>query len=187
MRKDKSNTPQPDNTDERLKLEALVQQPMREWSGADVIRWIENSSSLPAEWMGLAKAYFADDETEGDELADMQAKRMHKIFKGLEDAARIEAVSCLLIVRDQALMVVHAEEEAPDELLCPITREIFVDPVICADGHTCEFFCDSDQFCVLLRTLVLIVGGALGHGLLKFPAVLAGMKGLRLPTGLVAA
>jgi len=33
---------------------------------------------------------------------------------------------------------VHADDEPPDGILCPITGEIMQDPVICCDGHSYE-------------------------------------------------
>ena len=45
---------------------------MRVWTSADVIRWAESLVSLPAEWTVLVAADFADDETDGPDLAGMK-------------------------------------------------------------------------------------------------------------------
>ena len=40
---------------------------------------------LPAEWIALMKASFADDETDGVDLAGMRLKGLRKVLKGLAD------------------------------------------------------------------------------------------------------
>ena len=41
---------------------------------------------------------------------------------------------------------VAEDDEVPEDLLCAITEEPFRDPVICADGHTCERCAIEDWF-----------------------------------------
>ena len=78
-------------------LEALTQRPIEGWSREDVVRWAE-SLVLPAEWKALLTAGLANDETDGEDLVEMTAKRIEKkLCKGLD----AEAASRVIALRDQ--------------------------------------------------------------------------------------
>ena len=124
------------NTDEEPELVELMQRSMRAWTSTDVIRWTESLAALPAEWIVLVTGYFADNETDGDELADMKPKRMHKILKGLEEPVRTEAASHVLALRDQVLLVMQNSKAAEEEIKRPAANDVQGEVEIPAEEET---------------------------------------------------
>ena len=83
--------------DPQVGWEALMQRLIEEWSCDDVMRWAE-SLVLPAPIKASIKAGLANDETDGEDLCEMPAKRIQKKFcKGLE----ADAAGQVVALRDQ--------------------------------------------------------------------------------------
>ena len=68
-------------------------------------------------------------EREQEEMRVREARREEEMKRQEEERAKLEAM---------ALAEALARDAMPDEYVCPITQELMVDPVTCADGHSYE-------------------------------------------------
>ena len=80
----------------QVDLEALMQRPIEGWSHDDVMQWA-GRLVLPAAWLASLKAGLAQDDTDGQDLAELTARRVQKFCKGLE----AEAARQVIALRDQ--------------------------------------------------------------------------------------
>ncbi|XP_070536971.1 WD repeat, SAM and U-box domain-containing protein 1-like [Ptychodera flava] len=116
---------------------------LHEWSVEDVCEWLKE--------MGLEQhvAQFQRNEIDGQELSTLTKEILtndlgvlalghrNKILRGIETIKE----QCSLAAQLQG--PAHGKDKyddsgVPDELLCPITREIMRDPVIASDGYSYE-------------------------------------------------
>ncbi|KAM4609161.1 WD repeat, SAM and U-box domain-containing protein 1 [Polymixia lowei] len=98
-----------------------------DWSEGDVGTWLREEGL--EELVGVFKANHID----GAELTQL-SKEVLASELGIESVG----LRGRLLRKIQALKPEHGGSEAPDEFLCPITRELMTDPVIAADGYSYE-------------------------------------------------
>lgn len=99
---------------------------LSDWSEADVQTW------LSEEGLDELIDIFKSNNIDGAEL-----DRMNKdtaVEMGIESVG----LRGRLLRKVESLRASQSESEAPDEFLCPISREVMKDPVIAADGYSYE-------------------------------------------------
>ncbi|XP_017279951.1 WD repeat, SAM and U-box domain-containing protein 1 [Kryptolebias marmoratus] len=99
---------------------------LADWTEQDVQTW------LCEEGLEELVAVFKANNIDGPEL--------HHLTKETVAELGIESVGLRgrLLRKIEALKAEQSGSEAPDEFLCPITRELMKDPVIAADGYSYE-------------------------------------------------
>uniref|UniRef100_A0A8C3K4Q2 WD repeat, SAM and U-box domain-containing protein 1 n=1 Tax=Calidris pygmaea TaxID=425635 RepID=A0A8C3K4Q2_9CHAR len=99
------------------------------WSEDDVSAWL--CAQDLADFVGL----FKRNNIDGKEL-------LHLTKESLANELKIESLGLrskvLQKIEELRMKVISASVTAPDEFLCPITRELMKDPVIAADGYSYE-------------------------------------------------
>ncbi|XP_069009819.1 WD repeat, SAM and U-box domain-containing protein 1-like [Embiotoca jacksoni] len=99
---------------------------LADWSEEDVQTWL-NEEGLE-ELVSIFKANNMD----GPELIQLNKETATEL--GIESVG----LRGRLLRKAEALTAEQSGSEAPDEFLCPITRELMKDPVIAADGYSYE-------------------------------------------------
>lgn len=99
---------------------------LTDWSEDDVQTWLRDEGLV--ELVGIFKANNID----GPELSQLNKETAAEL--GIESVGLRDH----LLRRIEALKAEQNGSEAPDEFLCPITRELMKDPVIAADGYSYE-------------------------------------------------
>ncbi|XP_035762619.1 WD repeat, SAM and U-box domain-containing protein 1-like [Neolamprologus brichardi] len=99
---------------------------LTDWSEDDVQTWLRDEGLV--ELVGIFKANNID----GPELSQLNKETAAEL--GIESVG----LRGRLLRRIEALKAEQNGSEAPDEFLCPITRELRKDPVIAADGYSYE-------------------------------------------------
>ncbi|XP_005918284.1 WD repeat, SAM and U-box domain-containing protein 1 isoform X1 [Haplochromis burtoni] len=99
---------------------------LTDWSEDDVQTWLRDEGLV--ELVGIFKANNID----GPELSQLNKETAAEL--GIESVG----LRGRLLRRIEALKAEQNGSEAPDEFLCPITRELMKDPVIAADGYSYE-------------------------------------------------
>ncbi|XP_071379119.1 WD repeat, SAM and U-box domain-containing protein 1-like [Centroberyx affinis] len=97
-----------------------------DWSEEDVRTWLCEEGLQ--ELVSIFKAHNID----GAELSQLNKETVAEL--GVESVG----LRGRLLRKIEALKAEHSGSEAPDEFLCPITRELMKDPVIAADGYSYE-------------------------------------------------
>ncbi|XP_006813234.1 WD repeat, SAM and U-box domain-containing protein 1-like [Saccoglossus kowalevskii] len=111
--------------------------PLSDWSVQDVCDWLKS--------LGLEQyvVTFKSNEIDGQELNNITSEVLrsdlaisalghrNKIIRGIESIKE----QCIL---EQLQGQTTSDSDIPDELLCPITRELMRDPVIASDGYSYE-------------------------------------------------
>ncbi|XP_078142077.1 WD repeat, SAM and U-box domain-containing protein 1 isoform X2 [Centroberyx gerrardi] len=97
-----------------------------DWSEEDVRTWLCEEGLQ--ELVSIFKAHNID----GAELGQLNKETVAEL--GVESVG----LRGRLLRKIEALKVEQSGSEAPDEFLCPITRELMKDPVIAADGYSYE-------------------------------------------------
>uniref|UniRef100_A0A3B4YYP2 WD repeat, SAM and U-box domain-containing protein 1 n=1 Tax=Stegastes partitus TaxID=144197 RepID=A0A3B4YYP2_9TELE len=100
-----------------------------DWSEEDVQTWLSEEGL--EELVNIFKANNID----GPELIQLNKETAAEM--GIESVG----LRGRLLRKIEALMAEQSGSEAPDEFLCPITRELMKDPVIAADGYSYEREC----------------------------------------------
>nr|XP_023695716.1 WD repeat, SAM and U-box domain-containing protein 1-like isoform X1 [Paramormyrops kingsleyae] len=101
--------------------------PVSRWSEEDVLAWLREEglaaleSSFRANNIDGAELLCLDKEMLTSDLRIESAGLRSKVLRKIEEMKTASDDSCV-----------------PDELLCPITREVLRDPVIAADGYSYE-------------------------------------------------
>uniref|UniRef100_A0A3P9BJ84 WD repeat, SAM and U-box domain-containing protein 1 n=1 Tax=Maylandia zebra TaxID=106582 RepID=A0A3P9BJ84_9CICH len=99
---------------------------LTDWSEDDVQTWLRDEGLV--ELVSVFKANNID----GPELSQLNKETAAEL--GIESVG----LRGRLLRRIEALKAEQNGSEAPDEFLCPITRELMKDPVIAADGYSYE-------------------------------------------------
>ncbi|CAI5656195.1 unnamed protein product [Oreochromis niloticus] len=99
---------------------------LTDWSEDDVQTWLRDEGLV--ELVGIFKANNID----GPELSQLNKETAAEL--GIESVG----LRGRLLRKIEALKAEQNGSEAPDEFLCPITRELMKDPVIAADGYSYE-------------------------------------------------
>lgn len=99
---------------------------LTDWSEDDVQTWLRDEGLV--ELVGIFKANNID----GPELSQLNKETAAEL--GIESVG----LRGRLLRKIKALKAEQNGSEAPDEFLCPITRELMKDPVIAADGYSYE-------------------------------------------------
>uniref|UniRef100_A0A3B4F1W1 WD repeat, SAM and U-box domain-containing protein 1 n=1 Tax=Pundamilia nyererei TaxID=303518 RepID=A0A3B4F1W1_9CICH len=99
---------------------------LTDWSEDDVQTWLRDEGLV--ELVGVFKANNID----GPELSQLNKETAAEL--GIESVG----LRGRLLRRIEALKAEQNGSEAPDEFMCPITRELMKDPVIAADGYSYE-------------------------------------------------
>uniref|UniRef100_A0A668AQP7 WD repeat, SAM and U-box domain-containing protein 1 n=1 Tax=Myripristis murdjan TaxID=586833 RepID=A0A668AQP7_9TELE len=97
-----------------------------DWSEEDVGTWLREEGL--EELVSILKVNNID----GPELSQLNKETVAEL--GIESVG----LRGRLLRKIEALRVEQSGSEAPDEFLCPITRELMKDPVIAADGYSYE-------------------------------------------------
>ncbi|XP_070831718.1 WD repeat, SAM and U-box domain-containing protein 1-like [Chaetodon trifascialis] len=97
-----------------------------DWSEEDVQTW------LCEEGLQELVSIFKANNIDGPELSQMNKETVTEL--GIESVG----LRGRLMRKIEALKAEQSGSEAPDEFLCPITRELMKDPVIAADGYSYE-------------------------------------------------
>lgn len=97
-----------------------------DWSEEDVQTW------LSEEGLADLKGIFRSNNIDGPELSRM--KKETAVEMGIESVG----LRGRLLRKVESLKASQSGSEAPDEFLCPISRELMKDPVIAADGYSYE-------------------------------------------------
>ncbi|XP_058472348.1 WD repeat, SAM and U-box domain-containing protein 1-like [Solea solea] len=97
-----------------------------DWSEEDVQTWLHE------EGLGELVGVFKANNIDGPELGHLSKETVAEL--GIESVG----LRGRLLRKIQALKAEQSDSEAPDEFLCPITRELMKDPVIAADGYSYE-------------------------------------------------
>ena len=105
-------------------LAALATVPMEQWSGDQVLEWV-NLVELPAETRAVLHHAFADDETDGEDLATLVDKRLRKMLKkaALPSGDFADASRCILALRDQLLTATKTRRPSSSHLRCDFDRQ----------------------------------------------------------------
>ncbi|KAM9343098.1 WD repeat, SAM and U-box domain-containing protein 1 isoform 1-T1 [Pholidichthys leucotaenia] len=99
---------------------------LADWSECDVQTWLCEEGL--DELVGVFKAHNID----GPELSQLNKETVAEL--GIESVG----LRGRLLRKIEALKAEQSSSDAPDEFLCPITRELMKDPVIAADGYSYE-------------------------------------------------
>ncbi|XP_029980330.1 WD repeat, SAM and U-box domain-containing protein 1 isoform X1 [Sphaeramia orbicularis] len=99
---------------------------LADWSEEDVQNW------LSEEGLEELVSIFKTNNIDGPELNQMSKETAAEL--GIESVG----LRGRLLRKIEALKAEQSGSEAPDEFLCPITRELMRDPVIAADGYSYE-------------------------------------------------
>uniref|UniRef100_A0A665UWC2 WD repeat, SAM and U-box domain-containing protein 1 n=1 Tax=Echeneis naucrates TaxID=173247 RepID=A0A665UWC2_ECHNA len=110
----------------RRKLPGHSRLLLADWSEEDVQSWLCEEGL--EELVGNCKANNID----GLELSQLNKETAAEL--GIESVG----LRGRLLRKIEALKAEQSSSEAPDEFLCPITRELMKDPVIAADGYSYE-------------------------------------------------
>ncbi|TMS06716.1 WD repeat, SAM and U-box domain-containing protein 1 [Larimichthys crocea] len=97
-----------------------------DWSEEDVQTW------LCEEGLQELVSIFKANNIDGAELSQLDKETASEL--GIESVG----LRGRLLRKIEALKAEQSGSEAPDEFLCPITRELMKDPVIAADGYSYE-------------------------------------------------
>ncbi|XP_041806153.1 WD repeat, SAM and U-box domain-containing protein 1-like [Chelmon rostratus] len=97
-----------------------------DWSEEDVQTW------LCEEGLQELVSIFKANNIDGPELSQLNKETVREL--GIESVG----LRGRLMRKIEALKAEQSGSEAPDEFLCPITRELLKDPVIAADGYSYE-------------------------------------------------
>ncbi|XP_040003793.1 WD repeat, SAM and U-box domain-containing protein 1-like [Xiphias gladius] len=97
-----------------------------DWSEEDVQTW------LCEEGLEELVGNFKANDIDGPELSQLNTETAAEL--GIESVG----LRGRLLRKIEALKAEQSGSEAPDEFLCPITRELLKDPVIAADGYSYE-------------------------------------------------
>ncbi|XP_070771259.1 WD repeat, SAM and U-box domain-containing protein 1-like isoform X2 [Enoplosus armatus] len=97
-----------------------------DWSEEDVQTW------LCEEGLQELVSIFKANNIDGPELSQLNKETAAEL--GIESVG----LRGRLLRKIEALKAEQSGSEAPDEFLCPITRELMKDPVIAADGYSYE-------------------------------------------------
>ncbi|XP_038576354.1 WD repeat, SAM and U-box domain-containing protein 1-like isoform X2 [Micropterus salmoides] len=97
-----------------------------DWSEEDVQTWLCEEGL-----QGLISIFKANN-IDGPELSQLNKETAAEL--GIESVG----LRGRLLRKIEALKAEQSRSEAPDEFLCPITRELMKDPVIAADGYSYE-------------------------------------------------
>lgn len=99
---------------------------LADWSEEDVQNW------LSEEGLEELVSIFKTNNIDGPELNQMSKETAAEL--GIKSVG----LRGRLLRKIEALKAEQSGSEAPDEFLCPITRELMRDPVIAADGYSYE-------------------------------------------------
>lgn len=99
---------------------------LSDWSEEDVQTWLHEEGL--DELIGI----FKNNNIDGPELSRMNKETA--VEMGIESVG----LRGRLLRKVESLKASQSESEAPDEFLCPISREVMSDPVIAADGYSYE-------------------------------------------------
>ncbi|XP_067004691.2 WD repeat, SAM and U-box domain-containing protein 1 isoform X2 [Anabrus simplex] len=105
-----------------------------EWSTDDISHWLEDSQ-LPE----VASLVRTSNMT-GQQLLTLPIEEVLDILQ-LEDEelrSKVQLLVFWLHKEDAGILELPLDSDIPHEFLCPITHEVMLDPVICADGFTYE-------------------------------------------------
>ncbi|XP_040913076.1 WD repeat, SAM and U-box domain-containing protein 1-like isoform X5 [Toxotes jaculatrix] len=108
------------------KLPGHSRLPVADWSEEDVQSW------LCEEGLEELVCNFKANNIDGLELSQLNKETAAEL--GIESVG----LRGRLLRKIEALKSEQSGSEAPDEFLCPITRELMKDPVIAADGYSYE-------------------------------------------------
>ncbi|XP_039674924.1 WD repeat, SAM and U-box domain-containing protein 1-like isoform X1 [Perca fluviatilis] len=97
-----------------------------DWSEEDVQTWLRE------EGLQELVSIFKANDVDGAELSQLNKETAAEL--GIESVG----LRGRLLRKIEALKAEQSGSDAPDEFLCPITRELMKDPVIAADGYSYE-------------------------------------------------
>ncbi|NXY87717.1 WSDU1 protein, partial [Alcedo cyanopectus] len=103
--------------------------PVEDWSEDDVSAWLRAQGL--EEFVGL----FKKNNIDGKELLNLTTESLANELKIESLGLRSKVLHKIEELREKTICAAGA---APDEFLCPITRELMKDPVIAADGYSYE-------------------------------------------------
>ncbi|KAI3356189.1 hypothetical protein L3Q82_017447 [Scortum barcoo] len=98
-----------------------------DWSEEDVQVWLREEGLQE-----LVSIFKTNNNIDGPELGQLNKETAAEL--GIESVG----LRGRLLRKIEALKAEQSGSEAPDEFLCPITRELMKDPVIAADGYSYE-------------------------------------------------
>eukprot|EP01048_Picozoa_sp_COSAG05_P028087 COSAG05_NODE_8531_length_695_cov_2.807047_1_plen_184_part_10 len=72
--------------------------------------------------------------------AEQECDPIHRAEQDLADGQSTQRVAgdLLRFAKEQKRNIKDLKEKIPEDFICPITRELMTDPVMCADGHSYE-------------------------------------------------
>ncbi|XP_052123852.1 uncharacterized WD repeat-containing protein alr3466-like [Frankliniella occidentalis] len=108
-----------------------------DWTPADVISWLKRTLSFP-----IAPTISVTENLDGCQILTLPENEIASILS-IEDPEQIHELTLQLKwLRHEELNIclpeISSNSDVPHEFLCPITREVMRDPVVCADGFTYE-------------------------------------------------
>ncbi|XP_033105844.1 WD repeat, SAM and U-box domain-containing protein 1-like [Anneissia japonica] len=106
---------------------------LKDWSVQDVVDWLE--------LLGLSQycAAFSENHIDGQELQVLDSDTLANELGVKPLGHKSKILRGLKAIQEQTFFIGKDQGGSiPDEYLCPITREVMKDPVICADGFTYE-------------------------------------------------
>uniref|UniRef100_A0A6A7FQW5 WD repeat, SAM and U-box domain-containing protein 1 n=1 Tax=Hirondellea gigas TaxID=1518452 RepID=A0A6A7FQW5_9CRUS len=104
---------------------------VQEWTREDVCSWLTEHGL--AEYSHNFRAHAID----GRELITLTEDKLENTL-GVDALGHRNKILRLVKRHKRENSVAESNEVPPSEFLCPITQELIVDPVICADGFTYE-------------------------------------------------
>ncbi|CAB3378883.1 Hypothetical predicted protein [Cloeon dipterum] len=104
---------------------------VEEWTSKDVARWLT--------WLDIPTIPTTRfQHLTGNDILNSALQNLTNIF-GLEDESHIKELERQIFwLKHENIGAVDDLSNVPHELICPITQEIFREPVICADGFCYE-------------------------------------------------